>query len=52
MAKNNTSETPTINMIGKGTSIKGDIKSDGDFRIDGALKGSINANGKIVVGTY
>lgn len=51
MAKNNTSETPTINMIGKGTSIKGDIKSDGDFRIDGALNGSINANGKIVVGT-
>ncbi len=51
MAKNNISETPTINMIGKGTSIKGDIKTDGDFRIDGLLQGSIYSNGKIVVGT-
>ena len=50
MAKNITMETPTINMIGKGTIIKGDIKSDGDFRIDGTLNGSINSNGKIVVG--
>ncbi len=50
MAKNLTYETPTVNMIGKGTSIKGDIRSDGDFRIDGILLGSIQSNGKIVVG--
>lgn len=37
-------------MIGKGTSIKGDIRSDGDFRVDGILHGSIQSNGKIVVG--
>jgi len=51
MAKTMTNETPTVNMIGKGTSIKGDVKSDGDFRIDGNLTGSIQSTGKIVVGT-
>jgi cytoskeletal protein CcmA (bactofilin family) len=50
MAKTITSETPTVNMIGKGTSIKGDVRSDGDFRIDGTLLGSIQSTGKIVVG--
>jgi cytoskeletal protein CcmA (bactofilin family) len=51
MAKTITNETPAVNMIGKGTSIKGDVRSDGDFRIDGNLNGSIQSNGKIVVGT-
>ena len=50
MAKTITNETPTVNMIGKGTSIKGDVRSDGDFRIDGNLTGSIHSTGKIVVG--
>jgi cytoskeletal protein CcmA (bactofilin family) len=50
MAKTIISETPAVNMIGKGTSIKGDIRSDGDFRVDGVLHGSIQSNGKIVVG--
>lgn len=38
------------NSIVAGTTIKGDIISQGDFRIDGALTGSINSKGKIVVG--
>lgn len=50
MAKTIISEAPAVNMIGKGTSIKGDIRSDGDFRVDGILQGSIQSNGKIVVG--
>ena len=50
MAKINSPETPSINTIGKGTSIKGDIKSNGDFRIDGQMNGSIRSDGKIVVG--
>jgi len=51
MAKMKTNEnTPTINFLGKGTSITGDIVSNGDFRIDGDLKGSINSKGKVVVG--
>lgn len=50
MAKTIINETPAVNMIGKGTSIKGDIRSDGDFRVDGILHGSIQSTGKIVVG--
>jgi len=51
MAKMKTNDnTPTINLLGKGTSITGDIVSNGDFRIDGDLKGSINSKGKVVVG--
>ncbi|MFC2107582.1 polymer-forming cytoskeletal protein [Bacteroidota bacterium] len=50
MIKNNLPESQTINQIGSGTTIKGDIKSNGDFRIDGSLNGSIESKGKIVVG--
>ncbi|GAB4321018.1 MAG: polymer-forming cytoskeletal protein [Bacteroidales bacterium] len=38
------------NTIVNGTTIKGEIISDGDFRIDGTLIGSIKSKGKIVVG--
>lgn len=50
MAKPINSESPAVNLIGKGTSIKGDIRSDGDFRVDGTLHGSIQSTGKIVIG--
>jgi len=50
MIKNNLPESQTINQIGSGTTIKGEIKSNGDFRIDGSLNGSIELKGKIVVG--
>ena len=36
--------------IENSTTIKGDIISEGDFRIDGALEGSIKTKGKVVVG--
>ena len=36
--------------IENSTSIKGDIISEGDFRIDGTLDGNIKTNGKIVIG--
>lgn len=49
MAKNIISETKPNNIV-SGTIIKGDISSEGDFRIDGKLIGSINSKGKIVVG--
>ena len=43
--------TPSaINLIGDGTIITGDIKSKGDIRVDGSLKGSIDTEGKVVVG--
>ncbi len=50
MAKNNETENTSINLIGNGTSIKGDVSSSGDIRIDGTVIGSIQAKGKIVIG--
>lgn len=38
------------NIIGKNTSINGDISSEGDFRIDGLVEGSIKTSGKVIVG--
>ncbi len=49
MTKNNIIETKPNNIVA-GTSIKGEITADGDFRIDGTLIGSINCKGKIVIG--
>jgi cytoskeletal protein CcmA (bactofilin family) len=51
MAKNNESEHTSINLIGNGTTIKGEIKSNGDIRIDGTLIGQVYSKGKVVVGT-
>lgn len=39
-----------VNIIGNGTTILGDINSSGDIRVDGTLKGSINTEGKVVLG--
>ena len=38
------------NRVLAGTSIEGEIKSDGDMRIDGRLKGNISISGKLVIG--
>jgi len=51
MSKILTPETPSVNIIGNGTDIKGNIKSNGDLRIDGFITGHINASGKVVVGS-
>jgi cytoskeletal protein CcmA (bactofilin family) len=47
---NNTNNKESINIIGQGTIVKGDINSTGDLRVDGTLKGSINTEGKLVLG--
>lgn len=51
MAKNNINETASRNLLGADTTVKGDIESNGDFRIDGTLIGSISSKGKVVVGS-
>ena len=38
------------NIIAFGTVIIGDIESDGDFRIEGTLTGTVKSKGKIVIG--
>lgn len=38
------------NRILQGTSIEGHVNSDGDFRVDGQIKGNITISGKLVIG--
>ena len=51
MAKIIEQENNTINLIGAGTTIKGNVDSTGDIRIDGTLNGNLNTKGKVVIGT-
>ena len=37
-------------LIGAGTTLKGDIKSNSDLRIDGTVIGNINSAAKIIIG--
>lgn len=48
--KKNTNQVLERNIIAKNTSISGDIKSDGDFRIDGTVEGTITTQGRVVIG--
>jgi cytoskeletal protein CcmA (bactofilin family) len=41
----------SINLIGAGTVVEGDIKSSGDIRIDGTVYGSIFTKARVVVGS-
>jgi len=41
----------TSTMIGAGTTITGDLESNGDIRIDGILKGNLKGKAKIIIGT-
>jgi cytoskeletal protein CcmA (bactofilin family) len=50
MAKNNEGENHTINLIGTGTVIEGNVISSGDIRIDGTLKGNMTTKGKVIIG--
>lgn len=51
MVKNSPTENQSVNLIGAGTHIAGDITTNGDMRVDGTLTGTINVKGKLVVGT-
>ncbi|MCX6274819.1 MAG: polymer-forming cytoskeletal protein [Bacteroidetes bacterium] len=44
------SGTSSINLIGAGTVVEGDIKSNGDIRIDGSVRGNVVSKAKVVVG--
>lgn len=41
----------SINLIGAGTVIEGDIRSNGDIRIDGSVYGHVISKAKVVIGT-
>lgn len=53
MAKNNEPEVQvnSINIIGNGTTIVGDIQGEGDIRVDGNLKGTLVTKGRVVIGS-
>ena len=50
--KNNNSEQllKTMNMLGLGTIIEGNVKTEGDIRIDGKVVGNVQVNSKLAVG--
>ena len=45
------SSSNAVNIIGTGTQIEGEIRSESDIRIDGKVKGTITSKSKIVVGS-
>lgn len=40
----------SINLIGAGTSIEGEVNANGDIRVDGSIKGSVASKSKVVIG--
>jgi cytoskeletal protein CcmA (bactofilin family) len=51
MSRNNEVQATAVNLICDGTSIKGDVNASRDIRIDGFLNGTLEVNGKAVIGT-
>jgi cytoskeletal protein CcmA (bactofilin family) len=46
----NETDSNSINLVGVGTVITGDVNSNGDIRIDGTLNGNLVTKGKVVIG--
>lgn len=42
--------SPSINIVGPGTKIEGEIHSKGDIRVDGVVTGMITSESKVVIG--
>ena len=51
MSKGTDNTNSSINLIGAGTVIEGDIRSNGDIRIDGTVHGKVISKAKVVVGS-
>jgi cytoskeletal protein CcmA (bactofilin family) len=51
MAKSNEDfDSTAINLLGVGTTIIGDINSNGDIRINGTLTGNLTTKGRVIIG--
>lgn len=50
--ENNMSKATTMerNILAKNTTIVGDLSSEGDFRIDGTLEGTLTTKGRVIIG--
>lgn len=44
------SKSTERNVIAKNSIFVGDITSDGDYRIDGTLEGTLKTNGRVIIG--
>ncbi len=51
MGKNSDPGSGSINLIGAGTVINGEVISNGDIRVDGTVIGSVSSKGKVVIGS-
>lgn len=49
-SKSNAGSFSQQNTIAHGTTIKGDLISEGDFRIEGTVSGSLTTSAKVVIG--
>jgi cytoskeletal protein CcmA (bactofilin family) len=43
-------DSTAINLLGAGTTITGDINSNGDIRINGVLTGNLSTKGRVIIG--
>jgi len=50
MAAGNVNSPDKLNRIVAGTSIEGEIISEGNIRIDGKVKGTVSTKGRLVIG--
>ncbi|WP_026776075.1 polymer-forming cytoskeletal protein [Polaribacter sp. Hel_I_88] len=50
-SKNKKPKKMERNVIAKNTTIKGEIISDGDYRIDGVLEGDLKTKGRVIIGS-
>src|SRR5450755_820739 len=50
-SEESTAPTGSASLIGSGTTLKGDITSSGDLRIDGTLVGNIICSAKVIIGS-
>ena len=48
--KSGKSITMERNVIAKNSTFVGEISSDGDFRVDGILEGTLKTKGKVIIG--
>ncbi len=49
-ASTNSYSPNSINSLAQGTSVKGDISAESDFRIDGKLDGNLKSKGRLIIG--
>lgn len=50
--KEQTKRNHAVNLIIQGTEILGNIKTDGDLRIDGIIHGDVTCDAKLVIGQH